>query len=191
MSLNSTIGDIAAESYVAVAAADTYHANLLNAAWAAATTPVKEAALRRATAYIDNLYRTRFVGFRTARRLQALEWPRTGAYYYTPPVGEMPYSLAGGGYSGIYGYDVIAVNVIPVEIANATCEAALHEITDPGSLNPDLEKGGATAHRLKAGSVEIEYRGATSALTIYTGITRALSALLTPATPYSANLGRA
>ena len=191
MALNSIVGDPAAESYIAVADADTFHANLLNTAWAAAVLATKEAALRRATSYIDNVYRPRFVGVRTNRRLQALEWPRTGAYYSAPPVGDMPYGLGGASYSGLYGYDTIAVNAIPVEIANATCEAALREVTDPGSLNPDLEKGGAITHRLKAGSVEVEYRGGTSALTVYTAISRALSGLLTPANPYSANLGRA
>ena len=191
MALNSTAGDIAAQSYVAVADADAYHANLANAAWSTTFVAIKEASLRRATAYIDNMYRTRFVGFRTARRLQALEWPRTGAYYSAPPVGDLPYPFGGMGYSSLYGYDVIPVNVIPVEIANAVCEAALREAVDPGSLNPDLEKGGAIAHRVKAGSVEVEYRGAASALTTYTAIARALSGLLTPANPYSANLGRA
>ena len=193
MALNSIASDPGAESYIDVAGCDLYHANLQNAAWALAALPAKEAALRRATSYIDNVYRSRFVGFRTARRAQALEWPRTGAYYYTPQVGSLVYG-EGHGYSAgysIFEYDPIIATVIPVEIANATCEAALREIVAAGSLAPDLERGGANTRSLKAGSVEIVYSGSSTPLTLYPAIARALSALLTPANPFGGTVGRA
>lgn len=62
-----------AESYVALAFADDYHARFANAAWAAADESTREAALRRATQYIDT--RFRFRG-NPLTETQALAWPR-------------------------------------------------------------------------------------------------------------------
>jgi len=133
----------------------------------------EEAALIRATSYIDNTYRTRFTGYRTKRRDQALEWPRVGAYVYIPNnSSDMAYA---GGYDPAYDY--IAQDVIPIEIINATCEAAIRELAVPGSLTPDLDRGGAVK-RLKAGSVEIEYGASASATSTWTAIDNALSGLL-------------
>lgn len=44
-----------ADSYLSVANADTYHTNFGNSAWTG-TTAVKEAALRKATQYLDSTY---------------------------------------------------------------------------------------------------------------------------------------
>lgn len=155
-----------------------------------------EQALRRATAAIDNRYRPRFVGYRSHRRLQALEWPRTGAFYYTPQAGDMPFGTLGGhgygyGYGyGLYEYDQIASDHIPVEIINATCEAAVRELADPGCLAPDLDRGNAI-HMIKAGSVSVEYEAGAPRMTVFVGIEAALSALLTPPTPFSGRAVRA
>lgn len=62
-----------ADSYAALADADTFHAERENADWAAATIAVREAALRRATDYLDSGYD--FIGER-ASTTQALEFPR-------------------------------------------------------------------------------------------------------------------
>jgi len=51
-----------AESYISVADADVYLANMGRTSWAAATTAAKEIALRKATQYIDTAY-----SFRGAR----------------------------------------------------------------------------------------------------------------------------
>lgn len=68
-------GLLTAESYVSVAAADTYHAalGLNHTTWASASTPNKEAALRKATQYIDATYS--FKGQKVVWN-QALSWPR-------------------------------------------------------------------------------------------------------------------
>jgi len=62
-----------AESYVALAFADDYHAKLDNAAWAAAGDTTREAALRRATQYLDTRYTFAGAPLTTT---QALAWPR-------------------------------------------------------------------------------------------------------------------
>ncbi len=116
-----------------------------------------EAAIIRATAYIDAVYRLRFVGYKTHGRSQGLEWPRTGvldAQYF--PIGN---------------------GEIPTEIKSATCEAAIRELTTPNSMLPDLERGGSI-RMLKAGSVEIEYGANATAITTYRVIDGILGNLL-------------
>lgn len=81
----------------------------------------QEAALRRATMWVDGTYRARFPGTRTDGRDQLLEWPRTGA-------------------SDVYG-TAIPNDEIPREIVNATAEAAVREATTPGGLMPDVTPG--------------------------------------------------
>jgi hypothetical protein len=116
-----------------------------------------EAAIVRATAAIDAMYRGRFSGYRTHGRLQALAWPRSTSYDAEALV------LDG--------------DEIPIEIKQATCEAAVRELASPGAMTPDLERGGSI-RRLKAGSVEIEYGGNASAHTVFTTIDGILAALL-------------
>lgn len=116
-----------------------------------------EAAIIRATAAIDAMYRARFPGQRLNGRAQALEWPRKYA------------SDAEG--------NPIGEDEIPQEVINAVCEAAVRELATPNSMMPDLERGGAI-QRLKAGSVEIEYSGNASARTAFTAIDGILSGLL-------------
>jgi hypothetical protein len=78
-----------------------------------------EAACRRATAWVDATYRSRFPGYRTNRREQALEWPRAYAYdAMCPP-------------------NLIPSDEVPSEVIKATCEAAVRELASPGSLSPD------------------------------------------------------
>jgi hypothetical protein len=71
-------GKTDAESYISVAAADAYHLiHSISSTWAAATTAVKEAALRQAAQYLDTTYKDKWKGFR-ADDDQALDWPREG-----------------------------------------------------------------------------------------------------------------
>jgi hypothetical protein len=71
-----------AESYISVADADVYLANMGRTSWAAATTAAKEIALRKATQYIDTAYS--FRGARVRGDLQALEFPRDSGYEEWP-----------------------------------------------------------------------------------------------------------
>ncbi|MDB5612042.1 MAG: hypothetical protein JWP25_8942 [Bradyrhizobium sp.] len=142
-----------------------------------------EAALIRGTRYIDS-YRARFPGYRTNRRLQGLEWPRIIAFTRVPTGGrDYPYSFGSSdrsdSYAAFLGISNILSNEIPIEIIQATCEAAIRELADPGSMQPDMDRGGQI-ERLKAGSVEIQYGANASPQTTYLVIEGLLSGLLIP-----------
>lgn len=117
MPLVTTPGAASADSYASVIEADAYHLSRGNGQWTNAAAG-KEEALRRATAWLDGWFRTRFPGARTNGRGQALEWPRRNA------------QDASG--------EAISDAEIPAEIIAATCEAALRELNAPGSLSPDV-----------------------------------------------------
>jgi hypothetical protein len=72
-------GDPAANSYVEITFADTYHNNRGNEYWAALSLDTKKACLIRATDYIDKRFGDRFRGFRQSKD-QALSWPRLSAF---------------------------------------------------------------------------------------------------------------
>ncbi len=112
-------GTSSANSYASVALADAYMASIGRADWAGIDT-LKEAALIRATQYIDGKFRRSWSGQKLNGRDQALDWPRTGAV-------------------DCDGYQI--GNDIPPEIIKAVCEAALRELTDPFSLSPDVVEG--------------------------------------------------
>ncbi|GJE00556.1 DnaT-like ssDNA-binding protein [Methylobacterium isbiliense] len=175
-----------AESYVSVAEACAYHLARRNDAWLDPEVPdeFREAALVRATAFIDATYRDRFPGYRVQGRVQALEWPRVSAFTLVPDNGRSAAFLPGQDPLFRSGVDAIPSTEIPREVVAAVCEAALRELTEPGSLSPDLERGGAIK-RLAAGSVEIEYAGGAPASTTFQAIGLALASLLLPANPYS------
>ncbi len=122
-----------ANSYCSEDTADEYFDDRGNTAWGTSTGD-KEAALIRASAAIDATYRTRYPGYKTNLRDQGLEWPRTSAY-------DAQNNLVEG---------------VPIEIIQATCEAAARELAEAGSMMPDLSRGG-DVRRLQAGSVSIEY----------------------------------
>lgn len=133
------------EFYGTVAAADAYHAARANSAWAG-TEQAKQAALIRASAYIDGKYQQQnscgrwesmFSGVKTGGRTQELQWPRTGA-------------------TDNEGAAILSTEV-PAEIERATYEAALREIVAPGSLSPDYVASEAIK-RQKVDVLEIEYQ---------------------------------
>lgn len=57
----------------------------------------------------------------------------------------------------------------PDGVKYAIAEAAIRELEEPGSLMPDLDRGGKIK-RLAAGSVEIEYADGASPVTVFQGI---------------------
>lgn len=123
------------------------------------------AALVRASTWLDATYRSRFPGRRVAGRTQELEWPRTGA-------------------TDVSGEEV-ADDENPVEIEQATYEAARRELTTPGSLAPDFTPlDGVKRVRKKVGDLEkeTEYRDAPSsaanAMPVFAVIDGILSGLL-------------
>ena len=135
MALTITGSD--ADSYADLTYANAYAAEYFIGddltGWNAATDPQKEASLRQATQYLDNRFRSRFVGVIQSES-QSLEWPRNGAVDQ----------------SGRY------INQIPEQIKQATVELAKARIVSGTNLVPDEARGGAIK-RAKVGSLEVEY----------------------------------
>lgn len=115
MSLNSTPGDANADSYISLADADAYFTARGESTWTG-TDAKKENALRRGTTYLDNQYRTRWLGL-TVTIQQSLSWPRCDGMrgYYR-------------GYTqlllDINGFQ-IPQTVVPIQVQRAAAEAAL------------------------------------------------------------------
>ncbi len=122
-----------ADAFISVAYADTYHAAMGNTTWTGAE-PLKEGAIRRATAFLSNSYE--WQGYKRQGRPQALAWPRVDVV-----------DCEG------WGVDFAS---IPVEIQKATAEVALRELVSPGSMNPDFTQS-EMVKREKIGQIEVEY----------------------------------
>ncbi|MFH2112924.1 MAG: DnaT-like ssDNA-binding protein [Spirochaetota bacterium] len=122
-----------AESYVSVADCDTYHVARGNDAWSG-DEAAKEAALREATAFIEDRYRGLWRGQRRLK-VQRLQWPR----------------------HGVVDQDGFTIDhdIVPIEVKDALCEAALR--ATQGDLTPDLDRGGQIK-RQKVDVIETEYR---------------------------------
>lgn len=161
-----------AESYVSVADAVTY-ATKHGLTFAASPADAAEQALRRATAWLDGKYRTRFPGCRVNGRDQALEWPRM-------------YACDAEGYE-------VASDAVPAEIVNATIEAAVRELASAGSLNPDVTPG-RIKKRAKVDVIEVEYAVGTGSVfeqkPVVGVIDGILSSLIGSYSPYVARAAR-
>ena len=129
-------------SYVSVSFADTYFSDRGNATWAAATTGDKQAALVKATDYIDKLFGPKFRGFKQSQS-QALEWPRIGA------LDNDDYLLNG-----------VSLDAIPRALQKATCEYAVRALS--ATLAPDNSNVGVNVTRNKVGPIETEQELQTS-----------------------------
>lgn len=129
-------------------------------------------AIIRATSAIDMLYGARFPGVATYEADQSLMWPRkagsifNGVFYSGNPVTVTQAS----------GWP-IPIDEVPDVMVKATAEAAWRELQSPGSLVPDLERGGAIKS-IRAGSVGIEYAGTAPAGTTFTAIDSLMASLL-------------
>ncbi len=133
--------------YGTVAAADVYHRQRGGVNWEGQTAEDKEAALIRASVYVDALGRQRlesgafitlFPGRKTGGRAQTLEWPRTGAVDY----------------SG----DAIDPAIVPIEVERATYEAAIREVLAPGGLRPDYVPGKTVkSEKVGVSGIETEF----------------------------------
>lgn len=125
-----------AESFASVTFANTYHTNRGNTLWTGADA-VKEAALRKATDYIQAKYNARWDGYRMTDT-QALDWPRD-------------YVVRASALNGtIYWPN----NSVPNDVAVATCILALKSLS--AELMPDVER---STIREKVDVIEVEYDG--------------------------------
>lgn len=122
-------GKADAESYISVADADARHTAFGNTAWTGADA-VKEAALRKATAYMRQAYRERWQGMKRHEN-QALDWPR--------------WDVCVDGFH-------LDVDSVPTDVANACADLALRALSE--DLNADQERA---IVREKVGPIETEY----------------------------------
>lgn len=123
-------GKVDAESYISLADAGTRHTNLGNTAWTG-TDAAKEAALRRATQFMLQRFRTRWKGVRISST-QALDWPRSVL------------EAVDGWY--------LESDTVPTDVANACADLALKALSE--TLNEDLTRG---VVRDKVDVLESEY----------------------------------
>lgn len=137
-----------AESFCSVAEATTRHKLFGRAAWVDLDTADKEAFLRRATQYLETMYRARWKG-QVQFEAQALSWPRHAVVI----PGRTP-----------QGY-LVPGNSVPADIRNACADLALRCID--GELAPDV---GPAVVREKVGQLEVEYAQSTRDVTVFRDI---------------------
>lgn len=148
------------EAYISVADADSYFASLGEAAWAAASSTVREQALRRAASFLDDRYEGRWRG-RKNTATQALRWPRYGVV--TPDALE------------------VATNSIPEKLRRANAVAALLVVQGVSLFVNETEgEGSLAAERIKVGPIEVDesFAGAKSTAPVLPEIDALLKDLL-------------
>lgn len=124
-----------ADSYITLAYAQEYHAKMGNSAWASiASDNLRESYIRRAMAYLTQMYLSSWKGFRVSAT-QSLDWPREFV--------QLPASVYGG---------YVANNIVPAEVKNACAELALKAVTE--TLNPDSTQ---SVKRKTVGPITIEF----------------------------------
>lgn len=133
MALNTTPASPTADSYADV---DQFkaHSSAIGNDIDDFTDDQIEQVLRRATAYLDGVYGSRFIG-EAATFEQSLEWPRKRAFF-----------------RGKFFPD----NIIPEKLIAATCEAAFLSATDSAALTADYSASSQIV-REKVGELEVQY----------------------------------
>jgi hypothetical protein len=148
-----------AESYISAADATTYHTARGNTLWTG-TDAVKEAALRKAAAYLDGHYRNRWKGVKVRPvpmdgvTEQLLEWPR---------------------YDVVISDYLFPCDEIPQRLKDACCELALRALSAP--LADDITAG---VKREKIDVIETEYFQGAAPGTTYPLVDQLLSDYLKP-----------
>ena len=150
-----------AESYTSVAAADQYHSERGNSAWALLTTAAKEQALRLATDYMVQTYRLRWAGYRVTA-VQALDWPR-----YFVPIKDSP-----GGYGTLPAY--YPYNTIPAAVASACADLALRASSGT-ALAADLDR---PTIEESVGPITVKYAAGARQALVYRAVDNLLNPML-------------
>jgi hypothetical protein len=150
-----------AQSFASVATADAQMAELGMTIWTSLNEPEKEQALRRATQYMEQVYRLRWQGYRTTNG-QSLSWPRA----------EVPIPDAPGKFAGYYTY--VNEYSVPAEVVRACVELALKAAAGP--LYADQARA---QNRVKVGDIEAEYSPYSSQAIKYVAIDALLLVYLT------------
>lgn len=150
-------GVTGADAYISLIDADALHLSRNGAAWSG-TDQEKEAAIRRATAFVDTL---RFFGKPVGGRSQSLAWPREEAF----------------------DADGFAIDKaeLPEEVKTATGILAFAELATPGLLSPEVSRSGLFK-RQKVGQIEVEFAGNPATIDFQRTVVTAAMDLLTPLT---------
>lgn len=114
--VESGSGDAGSNAYVSEAYVDGHHLDRGNSAWTDFTPPERQAAIIRASDYIDKRFGRRFRGIRKIKD-QGLEWPRTDAFDDD-------------------GFLLSGVDDLPRQVEKAAAEYALRAAIC-GTLSPD------------------------------------------------------
>lgn len=126
-----------ANAYVAVAAANTYFAERGVASWEALDADVKQAAIIKATDYVDTRFGPRFLGTKLVTT-QGLLFPRADLYDQE-------------------GNLITYTSGLPKPFLKAVCEYALRAATGDLWNEPTLDKTGKiVGQRKKVGPIETE-----------------------------------
>jgi hypothetical protein len=136
-----------------------------------------EAKLLVASEWLDNTYRSLFKGWKVGTRdVQDREWPRNSVYDNEG--------------------NAVSSASVPVEVDNATYEAALRELQSSGTLTKDFIPNKYKRVAI-AGSVSVDYAGSSQSSDVQTQLT-IVSQILDPllggnayAAALSGSLGRA
>lgn len=148
--------ELSGDSYLSVADADTYHNDRNRSDWSGLSQSDKEAALRRATTFLDQ-------GFQWKGNLSDKDnnhaWPRKGV-------------------EDDEGRSIDS-STIPQRILDACAELAYIDAVE-SELLPVTESG--TTQRVKAGEVELEYSGGGGSGKSLARINRLVSGLAVSAT---------
>jgi len=123
-----------ADAFISLADAEALYLDRNGEAWSG-TDPEKEAAIRRATAFVDSLD---FVGEPLNGRDQALAFPRKNAFDRN-------------------GLE-IPEDEVPKEVVTATGLLAFAESATPGILTPTVDRAGAVKSE-QVGPIRVEFAG--------------------------------
>lgn len=142
-----------ANSYATTAEADGYFSDRGNAAWTGLDA-VKQAALIKATSFVDGRYFDLFIGKFPHQHTQGLLWPRVDAVDYR----------------GFW------FNGIPQCLKSAVCEAAVLFLAD--DLAAPLEHGGLVKEESASRGLFVSYQDGAPAETSYPAIDHAIRPIL-------------
>jgi hypothetical protein len=126
-------GVAGANTYALLTTVNDYHSALGNDEWFLSTND-PTAAILRAMAWLES---QSWKGYKIDYD-NALAWPRGGV-------------VDSDGYS-------VPSDEIPSRVINALCEAAIAEVSTPGSLRPVLKRGGQIASVSVHGAVSVTYK---------------------------------
>jgi hypothetical protein len=160
-----------ADSYVSLTYAEKYHENRANVTWASATDEAKEAALRKATQYVDGRYYGRWKGC-LLTALQSRQWPRFNVQI------DAVYGFASENFDQGFARGLIPNNIVPEPVKQATCELALRALS--GDLAKDLDRGGLVSS-VRVGPITKTFEKNAPGQTVYTIVEQLLAPFLAPA----------